>query len=74
MPALPMRIYLEFDGAYWHSKPATVALDAKKDQVFRDGGYRLIRVRDTDFKKNPKRMILRVLKQLRSSQETLFPI
>lgn len=65
---------IEFDGVYWHSQPATAKLDAKKEALFKQRGHRLIRVLDTEFKKNPIRTIRRVLSQLQSPQETLFPV
>ncbi len=46
---LPVRkIVIECDGKYWHSPPSVRKRDKKKDRLFANAGYRVIRVSSED--------------------------
>lgn len=51
------RCWIQFDGVYWHSKPAAAARDASQNEWFAARGFRLIRVTDEDVRSNPNILI-----------------
>lgn len=50
-------VLIEADGAYWHSLPAAIKRDAKKNQWCMDNGYTLLRVPEKPFRNNPMAII-----------------
>lgn len=49
---------IEFDGEYWHNKIKKVKIrDKKKDDFLTENGYKLLRVKEEDFRKNPEKII-----------------
>lgn len=49
---------IEFDGEYWHNKIKKVKIrDKKKDDFLSENGYKLLRIKEEDFRKNPEKII-----------------
>lgn len=57
-------LVVEYDGDYWHSLPRVKRIDAKKDAYFAEAGYRLVRIRESDFKRSPEEALGRVIAAL----------
>jgi very-short-patch-repair endonuclease/endogenous inhibitor of DNA gyrase (YacG/DUF329 family) len=55
------RLVIEFDGDYWHSLPSSVRRDKMKDRFLTARGYRVVRVREGEWKADPERVIAEVL-------------
>lgn len=60
-----LHIAFEYDGDYWHSLPDMVERDFRKDKVCKEKNIRLIRIKESDWKKDKEKvcsMIMEVLK------------
>lgn len=54
---------IEFDGEYWHKKFEKVKIrDKKKEMFLSENGYKLLRIKEEDFRKNPEKTISKCLK------------
>uniref|UniRef100_UPI0028F6DF45 zinc-ribbon domain-containing protein n=1 Tax=Arthrobacter sp. lap29 TaxID=3056122 RepID=UPI0028F6DF45 len=42
-------VAIEYDGAYWHSAPAKIAIDQRKTQDLLAAGYTVVRLREDDL-------------------------
>jgi very-short-patch-repair endonuclease len=50
---LPHRnLVIEADGEYFHRLPRTIEIDARKNAVIRDLGFRLVRLPESDIKRD----------------------
>jgi rubredoxin len=45
---------LELDGDYWHTLPKTIEIDIRKNQEYADAGIKLLRIKYSEWKKNPE--------------------
>lgn len=52
-------VVIEFDGVFWHS--LSKEKDRCKDMLYNKYGYKVIRVTDADYKKNPVEVISNLL-------------
>jgi very-short-patch-repair endonuclease len=48
-----LKLLIESDGSYWHSKPESVEIDAEKDKLAKEAGLQLIRVTNNNEKDHP---------------------
>ena len=48
------KIIIQWDGDYWHSKPKRKNLDKSQDTYFKKSGYEVIRIKESEIKKNKK--------------------
>jgi len=46
------KIIIQWDGDYWHSKPKRKKLDESQDAYFKKCGYKVIRIKESEIKKN----------------------
>ena len=56
------KIIIQWDGIYWHNKPKRAALDISQDNYLIKCGYKIIRVKDFEFKDEIK--LIEKLKEL----------
>lgn len=54
------RVVVEFDGDYWHRQPRMIDKDARKDIALMMAGYSVVRVLQTEFARNPDRVMHRI--------------
>lgn len=45
---------IEFDGSYWHKD---IEKDLKRDQFLKDMGYEVLRIKENEYRQNPKETI-----------------
>ena len=62
------RLAVEFDGDYWHSLPAIVAKDKRKNAVLQDEGYDVLHVREMDFVADADGTVIAVLEAIEAAQ------
>lgn len=58
------RIAIEYDGIYWHSFEEVKKRDELKDQLCKEKGIRLIRIKEQDYLDNPDYCIGRIFEAL----------
>ncbi|WP_407636497.1 endonuclease domain-containing protein [Deinococcus phoenicis] len=56
-----LRLVLECDGDYWHSRPQQVAKDRKKDAWLSGCGERIVRLTETEIRASPQEALARAL-------------
>lgn len=55
-------IILEFDGSYWHSdQVANIGRERKRDNALLTLGYKVLHVKENDYRKNPEKVINKCL-------------
>jgi len=57
---------IEFDGDYWHSNEQQKIIDKKRDQYLCSKGYKVLRVKESDFRKNSGEVIEKCLNFIKS--------
>jgi len=57
---------VEYDGAYWHSRPEQKDWDAEKDRLCKRLHIKLMRVDDNHYRKDPDGETKRILAALRN--------
>lgn len=55
------KIIIEADGTYWHSLSKQRRLDRSKDSYFRNRGYRMVRLPESDIKRDPHACVVQGL-------------
>lgn len=56
---------IEFDGDYWHSKPKQIIKDKLRDDYLIKCNYKILRVKEMDYKNNPKNVITKCVNFLK---------
>jgi len=56
---------IEFDGDYWHSFPDTIENDKIKDSILIGKKYKILRINESDYKKNKNDVIQKCLEFLK---------
>lgn len=59
-----LKLIIEFDGDYWHSKPEAKERDAQKQKFVENLGYTMIRVKEGEYIKNPHRILFSCLEKI----------
>lgn len=56
-------IIIECDGDYWHNLPGKQELDAQRDEWLEKNGYKVIRIRESDIRRNPEEALITALQE-----------
>ncbi len=64
-----LKVVIECDGIYWHSKLSVRRRDRRKDRAFEKAGYKVIRISSEEVVKNPEK-VLQQLKALLKRKTT----
>jgi very-short-patch-repair endonuclease len=63
-----LKIAIEYDGAYYHSRPDSQERDARKNKECVDSNIFLIRILDKNYQKDPEGTIQKVLNGIATKQ------
>jgi hypothetical protein len=55
------KLIIEADGEYWHSKPENILRDKVKDAYYTGCGYKVVRLKEADIKRNARAVVLAAL-------------
>ena len=55
---------IEFDGEYWHGFENIKIKDKKRDNYLTNLGYKILRIKESDYKKDPEKVIKKCIKFL----------
>jgi len=56
-----IKLVIEVDGEYWHFTATAIARDRLKDKTYRAAGYKVVRMKECDVKKNVSALVQKVL-------------
>lgn len=65
-------ILIEFDGDYWHSLPEIQERDIKKDEMYKQMGFKIYRVKERDFNSDLEATIQKCMHSIESNIELSF--
>lgn len=66
-----LKLVIEFDGDYWHSKPEVKARDIQKQKFIEDLGFKVIRIKECDYYEDKQKIVSYCLSEIYNYLEAI---